>query len=145
MKNRGQYGLLVVLAIVSGFTGGIIPSLIFSGDPVFAQKQETHLKVLRAEKFELVDQDGKTHAELGPFFDQPNLRFYQQDGKLRAIMGLGPEESPVLAFFDPENNLRAGLGLTANGEPKLNLEHRDFKMRNWLPWKQFEPSRTSKK
>ena len=62
--NGKQTVLIVAVALVAGLVGGVVASWFLMGAPVFAQKAPQPEKVLQAEKFELVDQAGKTRAGL---------------------------------------------------------------------------------
>jgi hypothetical protein len=142
MTNLRAQVLILILPLISGFIGGFLSYSLLGGNDALAQRQESDAKIITAEKFVLVDSTGAMRAELGPFYLQPTLRFYESDGRLRTIVGLGPQDSPVLAFIDREGNFRAALGLTAEGEPKLSLEHKDFTIPSWLPWAPFAPRQT---
>ena len=54
--------ILLVAAMAAGFVGGLLSR---STDPVMAVSDKPIPEVIRAESFEVVDADGKTHASLG--------------------------------------------------------------------------------
>ena len=60
--SRKQHSLTVVLALIAGLVGGVISSEFFMGRLVYAEKKPTQEKVVRAEKFELVDKNNKVVA-----------------------------------------------------------------------------------
>jgi hypothetical protein len=63
---------LVLLALVGGLVGGAISNRLFEGLPVFAQASANYSKVLKAERLELVNKQGKAVAvfdvQYGPAF-----------------------------------------------------------------------------
>jgi hypothetical protein len=61
MENK-QYGVVVILAIVAGFIGGVVSSQMLTTPPVFAQKSSDPSKFIKAQKFIVVGEDG---TELG--------------------------------------------------------------------------------
>ena len=65
MMDRRQFWMMLVLAMVSGLMGAMVTGLFLIGAPVFAEKTPQHEKVIRAERIELVDREGKTRASLG--------------------------------------------------------------------------------
>ena len=62
--NKKQYSLTVALALIAGLVGGMVSSQFFAGQPVFAEKKAPHEKVVRAEKFEVVNGEGEVLARL---------------------------------------------------------------------------------
>lgn len=86
--SRSRDALMVMVALVAGLVGGVVSSELLRGTPIFVQKAPQLGKVLQAERFEVVDQAGKTLAALGTAPDgSPNLTLFDQAGKLRAALG----------------------------------------------------------
>ena len=57
--------------------------------------------VIRARRFELVDDDGHTRAVLGRLADgSPHIVLADTDGRMRCAVWLAPNGTPSLAFFD---------------------------------------------
>lgn len=84
------------------------------GDPVFAQKSTEHANVIRAEKFELADKDGKVLAKLELNISKnPTLILIDGKGVSRAELAL-LSEGPILKFNDEQGNMRIGLAAQAN-------------------------------
>jgi len=94
--------LMLAVAMLAGLVGGAVSHQLF---------QE---KVLRAERFELVSQDGKTRAVLGertvddpppkgrqPF---PGLFWVDEDGKTRAVFGVEADR-PSLALYGSKGGI----------------------------------------
>ena len=65
MMNRKQYVLTVVLSMIAGMAGGVLVSQLFMGTPLFPRKTPLEVEVIRAEKFVVVDENGKMRAEFG--------------------------------------------------------------------------------
>jgi hypothetical protein len=62
--QRKQQAFMVAVALIAGLVGGLVSSLFLSGQPVFAEKKPPHEPVVRAELFELVDEDGNLRGSL---------------------------------------------------------------------------------
>ena len=57
--------------------------------------------VIRAKRFELVDDDGHTRAVIGRLADgSPHVVLADTDGRMRCAIWLAPNGTPSLAFFD---------------------------------------------
>jgi hypothetical protein len=72
MTSR-QLILTIFLASIAGFWGGFFSSQVLKAQSAFAENKENYEKVLKAGIFELVSEDGRTHARLylsnkGPVF-----------------------------------------------------------------------------
>jgi hypothetical protein len=88
--SRKQHGITVTLALTSGLVGGMVSSQFLVGVSVFAEKPPQERQVIQAERFEVVDKDGKVRGELGLRNDGvPVLRLYDEDGALR--VGFSPK------------------------------------------------------
>jgi hypothetical protein len=87
--RRTQQGMTVVLALASGLVGGVVSSQFLTGTPVFAERTPQETKIIQAEKFEVVDKDGRVRGELGLRSDGvPVLRLFDDDGTPR--VGFSP-------------------------------------------------------
>ena len=142
MKDRKQW-LYAILALVGGVFGGALSGHIF---PREAEAAAGAARVLKAEKFVLVDRDGKERGVIQ--VDAENgagIGFYDHDGNKRVILGAAPNGRNGLAIYgrngremagftvtednqssvtlyDPANGrARVGLGVAASGEPALVL------------------------
>ena len=79
-------------------------------------------KVVRAERFELVDVKGRMVAAWGSTpLGQHALVFYDEAGKKRALLSVDADGSPGLGLFDKAGEVRAMLSILANGRPSLSL------------------------
>jgi len=105
--KRGQLAVLVVLALVGGFIGGIVSSHFLGDRTVFAREAPEAKEVLVAHEFRLVADDGRILAILGghpgkePFLPiEPALRFFDSQGDMRILIGVIPVNKPYIGFFD---------------------------------------------
>ena len=148
MMNRNQFCLILVLALAGGMIGGIGSDLLFSGSSVWAQKGDQTPRVLRAQRFELVDQMGHTRAQFGlgpPMEDEIVGAMLQEilpekspDKNATARLVLldgGGKVSALLNtrgfyLFDPgrDHLPRILLALRPDGTPRLSLHGNMFKV-----------------
>src|SRR5712692_8737214 len=138
--SKKQYGVVLVVAVVAGLVGSVVSSWFLMGSPVFAQKAPQHEKVLQAEKFEVVDRDGKLRAVLGTDpSGSVNLLLYDRAGKQGAgQFGMLPNGNSGLLLYDQAGKIRATLQLL-DGEPSLDLSGKDEKPRVQLFTTDGEP------
>ncbi len=91
--------------------------------------------VIRAQRFELVDAQGRVRGALGMgrFGDTPGIRLYDAKGQARVVLNVHPSGDPSLTLLDDKGHLRVGLGchhLTLYDEEgqwraQLSLSHND--------------------
>lgn len=109
-----KQNLVITVALIAGFAGGIVGSHLMAG-------AETLPTVVRARSFELLDSTGRAIAFWGTDkFGYPVLAF------VRAEPGAGIHQSP-LPIDDPANQ-QIALGLMGGG-PFLDLRGTDGKTR----------------
>ncbi len=63
--SRKQYVLTVALSLIAGMAGGVLASQLLMGTPLFPWKTPLEVETIRAEKFVVVDENGKMRAEFG--------------------------------------------------------------------------------
>ena len=115
---------LVMVVIISSFFGGVVSNFLFAPQPAEG-KAKTPPKVVQANRFELVDQQGTLRADLGvvdsdnstylAFYDPINpkdeiafLLQVSKDGKtMKLFNGSGPHFG---AAIDKEGHLTAFPG-----------------------------------
>jgi hypothetical protein len=68
------------------------------------------------------DPKGVLRAWLGYKHGKVGLDLWDQKGKRRATLSLGPEGSPGLALYDQDQQVRAELNLGPDGAPKFTLQ-----------------------
>jgi hypothetical protein len=87
-------------------------------------------KVVRAQKFEVVDAQGRVRATLGLLPDgSPSLELTDEQGKTRAQLSLYSDGSPYLGLQDAKLKTRAELSLDSGGRPSLALSDEQGKTR----------------
>lgn len=91
--NRKEYLGVLGVAVMAGLVGGIISENLFQTVPaikmerVIAQETSHTAKLITAEEFRLVDQDGWTRAVLGmdpegtSGFSEPFMALYNKEGE----------------------------------------------------------------
>ena len=120
VMKHAEFGLVLLIATAAAVVGGAGFTLLFSGDPVFAQKTPSTATIVTAEQFRLVDQAGETRASLSVEGDgTPRLDLHDQNGHRRVGLYLLPNGAPRLGLFDETGMHRALLALLPNGEPGL--------------------------
>src|SRR5512145_55080 len=92
-----RFAILVGTVALAGVVGGAASNLVLSGRPALADRHEA-VKVVRAEKIELVDAGGRARAWL------------ETDG----------DGNPGL-FLARENCILASFSLVGNGKPRLDF------------------------
>ena len=123
MKRR-QYFLLTLLTLVAGFVGGALSSQIFMARTASAQLTQSHEKVISAEQFQLVDKEGKMRFVIGMSpQEQPVLGFTDENGKARIFLGLTSLEGetwPILKLRDADEQMRISIS-GGNGNPRISV------------------------
>jgi hypothetical protein len=70
--------------------------------------------VVRARRFELVDDQGRARAALYMEAGQPHLMLADEDGNARAVVGINSLGNTVLRFMDAGGNYRVQMTETAD-------------------------------
>jgi hypothetical protein len=76
---------------------------------------------LEVESLVLRDPQGHVRATLGHQDGKMGLHLWDDNGKRRASLELGPQGSPALIFYDRKQQPRAELRLGPEGNPTFNL------------------------
>ena len=139
--------LLLAAALIGGMIGGIISQQVLVGGFVFAAKESSHEKVLRAESFELVDaggekraywthQDGRTVLRIGDRKTDDNYFILMQKphGVALALASSGnnsimvncDEDGAYIKFLDKSlRTARLTAQLDADGVPSLTIRDQE--------------------
>ena len=156
MKKK-QYGLVAVLALFVGLGGGIVlghgPDGKDDGDAESMIKEEPSDQakplpppsildenrpeenvatqhVIRANKFELVDEKGKIRAVLGLSDGEPRLALADPAGQILVALSLevdhkfSQEKIPTLRFFDRAGKIRNEISLNRAGDPVIVIRNK---------------------
>jgi len=91
---------IIVFALIAGLLGGVISSHLLSPQQVRANTEP----YVHAENFQLVDKEGRLYAEIGVVEGEAFLRFFDADGKVRAVYGL-----PGIAIYDADEKIRISV------------------------------------
>ncbi len=95
-----QYGILVILIIVSGFIGGSLTTVLLEDSPLWAEDQPP--AVIRAQQFEIVNEQGQVYGKFGVFRQSPFLVLRGADQQPRVFLGMLHPGVPALAFMDED-------------------------------------------
>jgi hypothetical protein len=125
--SRTQFALTAVLAIGGGAIGGAVMTRLCIPRMALAQAAPESVQVVRAQRFEVVDEAGKRR---GRFDSLPNgavrLVFYDNEGKIRAGLLVATNGTPALQFWDrnskPVSVYSDGVTLLdGDGEPRARM------------------------
>jgi hypothetical protein len=131
MTNAG-YAVLTAGAVVLGLCGGALLGYGAMTKGLRAgQSSQPAVEVIRAQRFELVNQTGERRAALGVGLEgEPALALYAKDGAVRVELSLQPDGRSTLLFFDRDKQTpRAGLTVLPNGSPSLELSDKEGTLR----------------
>jgi len=78
-------------------------------------------EVVRAERFEVVDTQGRVRATLGMIFGSPDLTLFDEKGEVRAMLTLDFDGSPALYMNDEKGEVRAEVAVHFDGMPRVWL------------------------
>lgn len=95
MKRR-EYVLMLSIAMLFGFVGGLISGCIIKSSPVLAQNPTQPDKVIQAKRFEVVDELGNVRAVLGV---EPDRYVINARNKLEDAISRLPETSPLAVQY----------------------------------------------
>ena len=85
------------------------------------------IKTIESNAFVLIDENGKTHADLSVDKEGPRLCLFEANGKVRARLGAA-KDGPWLRMFDENEKVRAIIGVDKDG-PTLVLADKNGKAR----------------
>ena len=105
MKAK-RHLLLLAVTLIGGMIGGMISQRVLVGGFVFAAKESSHEKVLRAESFELVDEDGEKRAY-----------WAHQDG--RTVLRIGDRKNDDNTFILMQKPQGVALALASSGHNSI--------------------------
>ncbi|HEX3409168.1 MAG TPA: hypothetical protein VHS07_02755 [Candidatus Binataceae bacterium] len=141
MKDQKQW-LYATLALVGGIIGGALSGHLL---PREAEAAAGAARVLKAEKFVLVDRSGNERGVIQVNENGAAIAFYDQKGSKRVVLGetsngrdglaiygangrqmagftVNEDNQSSVTLYDPANGrARVGLGVAASGEPALVL------------------------
>jgi hypothetical protein len=111
---------------------GIVVALALAALPMIAgASRDDRTTVLEAQRLILKGQDGKVYAELGVLTNKargtefPQLSLYDQRGKTRVELAVGPNGFPELRFRDEDQRTRCSLAMLPDGLTQLGFHQKD--------------------
>jgi hypothetical protein len=116
-RNHWYLGMIVVLA-----GGLIVPMISDTTNPRAMAQAPGTAKEIRANKFVLVDQNGKTRASLEINELGPTLALKDGKGKDRVLLSVWKESSPCLHLIDDNGIYRVSLSAAAGSDLILRDE-----------------------
>jgi hypothetical protein len=134
--GRKTYLAILALAFLGGLFGGAVSGRLFSREPEALSPESGARRVIVAQEFHLVDQDGKERWVLAlSRAGEPNITFINKDGWAPMALGMNEEGlpffnmvlepdkrgGPSMVLMDSAMRDRAHLGLARDGEPSLTL------------------------
>ena len=122
---KKQISLIAALALVGGLIGGVVSSQFLMGKPAFAKKKSQ--KVVEAEEFRLVDENGKLRAKLAQNPKLVGFGLVDKKRNLRLVLNAVESGSTHLKMYDPGMKERVSVMLTEDGMPLLDLRDRNGK------------------
>jgi hypothetical protein len=98
MTPTGSNRKLLVAALAAGLFGGLLATHLHPALPALAEKTAPAAKVVSAESFFIVDEQGKVRAalSLSPDNGHPTLVFLDKQGKTRLRVVLLSEGHPAV-------------------------------------------------
>jgi len=123
-------GLILVLAVIAGLVGGAVSNRFLHGFTFLTQQTPQQGEILRTQRVEIIDQEGKRRAWFG-LSPQGNtgIGLYDQEGHVRAALSVTPDKVTGLMFTDQEGTRRGGFIVSPDGEPAVELYDKDKKCR----------------
>jgi len=118
---------MFLLCLTTAFLSSTATVLLLRGVPeAHAEAQAAPERILKAEKFVLVDEKG---AQRGVWEINATgvvrLTLCNKEGKGRLDLSLYQDENPSLDLYDRDRKYRASLGLDADGSPSLHLRSKN--------------------
>ncbi len=121
-----RFAVLVATAALAGLVGGATASLVATDRVAFADRKEPG-KIVRAEKVEIVDANGKARAWIEVDADGNPGLFLAREDCILASFSLVGNGKPRLDFGD-NCSVRALLKVDEGGNPSLALFDREHKV-----------------
>lgn len=125
--ERNNRRLLAGLVGVTLLAGLAVVIQLGNGSGTTPKPDGDAVDEVRASRFTLVDENGKTRARLGVDEDGTGLRLYDENGKPRAVLSVD-EDGTLLAMSD-ENGKLGPMLVTSKEMTLLNMYDKDAKAR----------------
>src|SRR5579862_1777146 len=112
--------VLIFVALVGAWRSGV---------PANAGEAQDKKRVLQAERFELVNKDGKTAALLSVDEAQRPFLKLAKEGEGGAILAIEPDGSPAFRLLDPKGKTKLILTVAKDGSSFLGLSDANANLR----------------
>lgn len=135
MKRKKQLKM-ILMAAFAGFIGGLASNQIAQPQSAIAEKSFVNQKVVIAEEFRVVDQDGKIVGRFGTSGDFPALSSGEKNSKAAAaqlrlgqetgfqiILSAGEAEGSRIILKDAKNQTRTVIGNMQLYIPLTRITH----------------------
>ena len=119
--------MVAVCSMMSGVLGGFVAALLFQSVPGLAQPSAEDIpKVLSAQEFRLMDDQGRIRAQLS-FSEggQPYLQFLDASDTSRVWVGVAADSG--MTVRDTSGKTRLVLSVDREGEPSLVIRDREHR------------------
>lgn len=116
-----QFRLMLVVTVSAGIVGGMLSSLLLNVELVAAQNVLKRPKVIEAQSFHVVDQEGKVRAILEAAPDGAVGLVMGKEGIIRVRLVLNTDGSAGLDLTDEKGRSHATLGVSSAGSPSLSI------------------------
>lgn len=114
--TRKETFMTLGVAALAGLVGGALTSLVVVSGPAFAQKD----KVISAQKFAVVDADGKERGSFAVTDGTVSLALLGKEGQARGSFAAGVDGLTALTLTH-KGQARARIEIEGNGNPSINL------------------------
>jgi hypothetical protein len=126
----------VLLAVVAACVLASVGALVHGAAEGAKLTAEAGQEVVRAQRFELVDSEGRVRAVLGMTapaarISSPKIVLKNREGEEIVVEGapvMGTGEAPGISLFDEAGRPRAPMWLGPDGTPYLEMMHADGSM-----------------
>jgi hypothetical protein len=132
--NKRQFLIAIIFVFASSFLGGAFVQFVFQAPAVIAKEspKPSAPPVIRTNKILLTNHRGQVRASLslenpGSIDERPALTFFDKDGKPRASLYLGNQDSPEMVFLDKNGTNRFNFGLAPSGNAGLSINSSELK------------------
>jgi hypothetical protein len=82
-------------------------------------------KILEAQEFRLLDDEGRVRAKIFLEDDEPKVALFSKDDKKRAAIGLLPTGEAGVALYDDKGTYHFLINVSANGNPDLSIKDKN--------------------
>lgn len=125
--SRTETRRTVLLATLAGFVGGTLSGALLGMEPLLARDATLLSRIVAAEEFRVVDQEGRVRASLGT---EPSLLsrlvLYDPDGNIRASLSLNAvhETAGLFLYAKGEDSHSVSMQTQPDGLSSLSFHYK---------------------